>query len=273
MTSAEYWERRAQRAHDALANKSAADISKQLKKYYGAARWRVVRDFEATYDKLLATVARGREPTPADLYNLDRYWEMQAALKNELQQLGDKQVELFSKRFEAEWRAAYEAAALPSDIAYSNISTANAQQMINQIWCADGKTWSQRVWENTDKLATMLNDKLLDCVITGKKTTELKKQLQERFNVSYSRADALVRTETANILTQAAAQRYKDYGLEKYKFLGRDEHEGCDHSPDCHELNGQIFYLYELQAGENAPPIHPNCRCCIVPIVDWPKHK
>ena len=61
---------------------------------------RTIADFEATYDKLLATVADGVEPTPADLYKLDRYWELQAQLKTELEKLGERQVKLFSDAFE-----------------------------------------------------------------------------------------------------------------------------------------------------------------------------
>jgi SPP1 gp7 family putative phage head morphogenesis protein len=156
---------------------------------------------------------------------------------------------------------------MPSDIAYINVSTAHAEQMINNIWCADGKTWSQRIWKNTERLTQTLNENLLHCVVAGKKTTELKRLLQERFSVSYRQADMLVRTEIAHIQTQAAAERYKDYGLQKYKFLGREEHDGCGHSPDCHDLNGKEFFFAEMKEGLNAPPMHPRCRCCIVPVV------
>lgn len=268
MTSAEYWAKRAERQYATLSKKSVTDIEKELKKYYSRAQRRVIADFETTYDKMLAAVAQGRNPTPADLYNLDKYWEMQAAIKNELQMLGDKEAALLSDKFVKTWDEAYRIAAMPSDIAYSTISTANAKQMINAIWCADGKTWSQRIWKNIEKLTDTLNENLLHCVITGKKTTELKNLLQERFNVSYTQADALVRTEIAHIQTRAAAQRYKDYGLQKYRFLGREEHTGCGHDPDCHDLNGKEFYYSEMQEGLNAPPMHPRCRCCIVPVVD-----
>ena len=138
--------------------------------------------------------------------------------------------------------------------------------MINTSWLPDGKNFSDRVWDNTAKLTETLNEQLVHCVITGKKTTELKKLLQERFNVSYNQANTLVRTEIAHIQTQAAAQRYKDYGLEYYEFLGR-EGDSCGHEPDCHDLNGKKFLLTEMKVGENAPPIHPNCRCCIIPVV------
>lgn len=260
-----YWIDRLVKTQNAIADKTIEDIQRQLKKYYKDAMEQVISDFEATYDKLLATTENGREPTPADLYRLHKYWQMQAQLKNEMQALGDKEIALLSEKFEKEWNDIYESFALTSQDSFSTISTRNAKAAINTAWLSDGKNFSQRVWNNTNKLVETLNDNLINCVITGKKTTELKQMLIERFNVSYSQANTLVRTETAHIQIEAAAQRYKDYGIEKYEFLGREEHDiGCK----CKELNGKVFLLSEKKTGINAPPLHPNCRCCIVPVIE-----
>lgn len=260
-----YWTTRQQKANKARADKTIKDIEKQLKKYYKNAMYRTLADFEETYNKLLDTVADDREPTPADLYKLDKYWQMQGQLKQEMQKLGDKEIALMSKEFENEWVDIYKSIHLPSDNAFSTFSIDNARAMINASWLADGKTFSQRVWGNTERLVETLNEELIHCVVTGKKPTELRKLLQERFNVSYGRADTLIKTEVAHIETAAAAQRYKDYGLEKYEFLGRDEHDiGCA----CKELDGKQFFYSEMETGKNAPPIHPNCRCTIIPVID-----
>ena len=263
--SMNYWQKRQEKANKDISDKTIEDIEKQLKKYYSSAMKRTIADFEATYNKMLDAVKDGREPTPADLYKLDQYWQMQAQLKQEMQKLGDKEIELLSKKFEEQWNDIYKSSALPSDKAFRTISTGNAKQMINSAWLADGKTFSQRIWGNTERLVETLNEQLVHCVVTGKKPTELKRLLQERFNVSYNRADTLVKTEVAHIETAAAAQRYKDYGLEKYEFLGRDEHDiGCA----CKKLNGKQFFYSEMQIGKNAPPLHPNCRCAIIPVIE-----
>lgn len=260
-----YWIDRLVKTQNAIADKTIEDIQKQLKKYYKDAMNQVISDFEATYDKLLATVENGREPTPADLYKLDKYWQMQAQLKNEMQALGDKEIALLSEKFEKEWNDVYESFALTSKNSFSTISTRNAKAAINTAWLSDGKNFSQRVWNNTDKLVETLNDNLINCVITGKKTTELKQLLQKRFNVSYNAADMLVRTETAHIQTQAAAQRYKDYGLKEYEFLADPDERTCS---VCAALDGKRFLLSEMKPGVNAPPMHPRDRCCIVPVVN-----
>lgn len=260
-----YWIDRLIKTQNAIADKTVEDIQRQLKKYYKDAMNQVISDFEATYDKLLATIEDGREPTPADLYKLDKYWQMQAQLKNEMQALGDKEIALLSEKFEKEWNDIYESFALTSKNSFSTISTRNAKAAINTAWLSDGKNFSQRVWNNTNKLVETLNDNLINCVITGKKTTELKQLLQKRFNVSYNAADMLVRTETAHIQTQAAAQRYKDYGLKEYEFLADPDERTCS---VCAALDGKRFLLSEMKPGVNAPPMHPRDRCCIVPVVN-----
>lgn len=264
-----YWTKRQQKIQEAISDKSIKDINKQLQKYYGSAAKKVIADFEATYNKLLATVEAGKEPTPADLYKLDKYWQMQAQMRQELQKLGDKQIVELTRAFERDWFEIYYSIDL-SDVteAFNTVDKAAVQQMLNQVWCADGKTWSQRIWDNIGLLTETLNEELLHIVASGKKTTELKNKLQERFGVSYSRANTLVRTEVAHIQTQAAAQRYKDYGLERYEIMGNEDDTCGQHGVDCHEMDGKVFYYNEMVVGKNAPPFHPNCKCAIIPVID-----
>ena len=84
--------------------------------------------------------------------------------------------------------------------------------------------------------------------------------LRERFNVSYSRADALVRTELAHVQTEAAKQRYKDYGLDEVEIWADPDERTC---PVCEKLHKKVYPV-----GANVPiPAHPRCRCCIVPVI------
>ena len=260
-----YWLDRITKAQNSIADRTERDIQKKLKKYYEASMRKVISDFEATYDKLQASMEDGREPTPADLYKLDKYWQMQGQLKNELQKLGDQEVALLSKEFERVWKDIYEATALPSQMAFSTMATNDVKAVVNDSWLPDGKNFSQRIWGNTEKLAETLNDNLLHCVQTGKDTKELKELLQNRFNVSYNSASTLVRTETAHIQTQAASQRYQDYGLKYYEFLADPDERTCDR---CGALDRKKFLYSEMVAGKNAPPMHPNDRCTIIPVID-----
>lgn len=256
-----YWEDRMAKSQETITTKNIKETEKQMAKYYSDTMKRTIADFEATYDKLLATVAAGREPTPADLYKLDKYWQLQAQTRTELEKLGKKQMVLFSDQFEKEWFDIYNSISLPSQAAFSTYDSAMVQEMLEQVWVADGKSFSQRIWGNTEELIETLNEELIHCVTTGKRTTELKNLLQERFNVSYNRANSIVRTEMAHIQTQAAQQRYTDYGVNMVEIWADKDERRCE---VCGKLHQKKYPV-----GAKVPiPAHPNCRCCIIPVID-----
>ena len=256
-----YWKDRMAKAQANKYNKNRRDIDKMIRKYYQSLSRHVIEDFEATYDKLVAGLLDGKQPTPADLYKLPKYWEMQKQLDQRLTRLGRKQIAALTKGFRTQFYDTYKVIKLDGLKTFSTIDDEAVNQMINQIWCADNKSWSNRIWENLAQLKETLNEELIHTVVTGKKTSQLKKLLQERFNVSYHRADALVRTELAHIQTQAAQQRYKDYGITEYEFYADPDERTCE---VCGKLHGKRFPI------SSAPkvPQHVNCRCTILPVIN-----
>jgi SPP1 gp7 family putative phage head morphogenesis protein len=257
----DYWQKRNIAAQEKLYKKSVDSIDRQLRLYYRNTMEKTITDFEAVYDRLLRTVAKGNEPTPADLYKLDKYWKMQGQLQQELQKLGDKEAKVLSKLFTEHFLSVYQSIALPSQAAYSTMDYETALQMIQQIWVADGKSWSNRIWENTTKLADMLNEQLIHCVVSGKDTNELKILLQQRFNVSYHAAESLVRTEIAHIQTQAAQKRYTDYGIEEVEVWADKDERRCEVCGKLHQTRYKINEVMPI-------PAHPRCRCTIIPVVE-----
>ena len=263
-----YWAKRQAKIQEQLTKQSQKRIDKQLIKYYGETAKRVITEFENVYNKILVQQADGKEVTPALLYQLDSYWNMQAQLREQLRKLGEKQISLLTKEFEVAFFDVYYSIAPEGMKAFNTIDAVAARQMINTVWLADGKDFSRRIWENTEKLLETLNDGLIHTVATGARTRELKSALMERFNVSYSRANTLVRTELAHVQTVAAKQRYEDYGLKEYEILGNDDDSCGNHSVDCHAMDGKKFLYSEMVIGKNAPPFHPNCKCAIIPVID-----
>ena len=257
-----YWGERAAKTQTKLTQKNISQTEAQLKKYYKQTMLDTIGQFESTYNKILLRIEDGKDPTPADLYKLDTYWQMQGQLRDALQKLGDKQAALLSNQFMSHWYEIYEAVALKDDLFFSEVDSALANTMINEIWCADGESWKDRIWKNTALLQQDLNDGLIECLVTGKTTGDLKHVLQERFNVSYNRADSLVRTEMAHLQTQAAKQRYKDYGVAEVEILADEDERRCK---ICGKLHKQRFPIN----GDVPIPAHPKCRCCIVPVIDY----
>lgn len=259
--SNKYWAERQAKAQAALTEKNVNQVEAELIRQYKRSMKNTIAQFEATYNKILLSVADGKAPTPADLYKLDSYWQMQSQLKKELQKLGDKQAAILSKNFMTQYAEIYEATALKTNLFFGQIDKQVAQQIINEIWCADGLSWNTRIWRNMDKLQQALNDGLFECVVTGKKSSELKKILQNEFGASYTRADSIVRTEMAHIQTQAAKQRYLDGGVREVEVWADKDERRCD---VCGELHQKRFPIN----GAMPIPAHPRCRCCVLPVIE-----
>lgn len=256
----EYWARRNLLSQFNKTSKSIQEIEEQLIKYYGKAQEKVIGQFIEIYEKVLSNIEEGKTPSAADLYKLDTYWQGQKQLRDILKELGNVEAEMLSQAFTSQYIGVYESIALPGVETFSTMDLTIAHEIINQVWCADGKSWSERIWDNTAELAQTLEHELTQCLVTGKKTTELKHILQEKFNVSYHRAEALVRTEMAHIQNEAARKRYEDNGISEIEIWAPKDERQCEH---CGTLHRKRFPV-----GGNLPvPAHPNCRCTVLPVV------
>lgn len=255
-----YWQKRELKAQQELTSRHIKEIEKQVAKYYKTAAHNTVGGFLNTYNKILQQVEKGQTPTPALLYKLDSYWKMEAELQRELKKLGDKQTELYIKKFKEHYIDIYNSLAVKDDTNYHYISDDTVEQMIKYIWADDGLSFSERVWNNTSKLQQSLNEEMVNCLLTGASPRNMRSRLMYEFNVSYSRADALIRTEMANIQTRAAEQRYMDMGVKYIQVYADKDERRCD---ICGKLHTEIFVLGK----EKIPiPAHTNCRCCILPL-------
>ena len=256
-----YWKDRQQAAQITLLNKSRREIDKRLKKYYVNLSKQLIKEYENLYDQIMLKKANGEQVSPATLYQLDKYWSLQAQTRERLNKFGAFQQSLLSKVFEVFYQKSYHSLSIKGLDSFKTLDDGAVKQVIDSIWAADGKSWSSRIWTNTTLLQQTLEEGLIECVAAGRKTSQLKKVLQNRFGVSYNRADVLVRTELAHIQTEAAKQRYKDYGLSQVEIWADPDERTCD---VCGKLHKKKYPV-----GANVPiPAHPRCRCCIVPVVE-----
>lgn len=258
-----YWESRVAKQMEALADKSIFDTCDEIAKYYKKASKKIVVDYVGLYNQIVNEVGQANI-RPNHLYQFDKYYKLMEKSKEALNDLGNKEILLMNESYQKMYESVYGLLELPkaykSADAFTNISSIKAQQVVNSIWCADGKHWSQRVWENTAHLQQSLEEGLSKAFIVGAKGSDLKKDLIESFGVSYNQADRLVRTEMAHIETVAAKERYKDSGIKKIRVL--IEADACD---ECEKMRDQE---YSVEVADELVPLHPNCRCCVVPIIN-----
>lgn len=126
-------------------------------------------------------------------------------------------------------------------------------------------TFSERIWVNQEQLKNSLSSVLSNALIQGKNPIEFIPQIRKKFDVSRCNAERLLRTEIARVQTQAQAESYESNGIDEYEYVACGLKDVC---PLCKEMDGKTFKLKDMEIGENAPPMHPNCHCATAPHSD-----
>lgn len=123
-------------------------------------------------------------------------------------------------------------------------------------------TFSDRIWQYQDLMREELGALLQTGLIQGKNPRALTKDLKKYFTGKDGTGgmrycmERLMRTELARVQTEAQKQSFMRNGFEEYEFIVNG---GC--CPDCMALKGKHFKVEKMMPGENAPPMHPHCRC------------
>ena len=98
-----------------------------------------------------------------------------------------------------------------------------------------------------------------------RRVTEALKTARTKFESEKKEAERLVRTELTFVQNEACAETYEKAGILEYEYLSASDNRV---SKICKQTNGKRFYFKEKQVGKNFPPLHANCRCTILPIVE-----
>ena len=134
----------------------------------------------------------------------------------------------------------------------NNAKTANA--IVNASF--HNATFSDRIWLYQDIMKADLAKLLQSGLIAGKNPRQLASELKNKFDTSTFNTERLMRTELARVQTEAQKQSFERNGFKEYEFIVNG---GC--CPICEALKGKHFKVDKMSVGENAPPMHPHCRC------------
>lgn len=160
--------------------------------------------------------------------------------------------------------AVYEAARMSGlDLQTGPIDEGALETILNKKW--SGQNYSERVWNNTQKVADAIKEELMIGALTGKTEKEMTDSINEQFLSGRNRARRLVRTESSYIHNEAHFQAYKDYGIEEYRFVATLD---LRTSQICRERDGSVYMVNDKKIGVNAPPMHPWCRSTTIMNLD-----
>lgn len=277
--SAEYWKRRAEANMDGVQRGAEQRLARLGRAYHQAAL-----ELEGEVQRILGTYAKRFDLTPEEAaaalrepadeesraygYRVSRAEALEKAIRERLNGLGARlERETAAQR---EWTASksYQSARkMMRDMTGGVVSQAvpDLQGLLRAMDTAwSGRNYSARIWRNTDHLAQMLEDEIEAAFLSGKSVRRMANVIMDRFGVGYRAAECLMRTETSYVQNQTAAKSYEDAGCTEYEILTASDRRTCRR---CAAQNGRRYPFTAMQAGENAPPFHPNCRCTILPVV------
>lgn len=129
-----------------------------------------------------------------------------------------------------------------------------------------GRHFSDNVWRNKDNIVAFINSEVRKGLVTGQDVRETAKILQLQEAVAYHQAKRLVRTENCVARTQGTLNGYRQSNtINAVEILVAGDERMC---PGCGSKAGTVIQLDKVVIGDNVPPFHCNCRCCILPVID-----
>lgn len=258
-----YWMQRAL-ANQNKAERLGATYIKREAEYFKAAHAAI----EAKLDSLLVSIDNGYVPTRTELWQMVKWTNLKQEIERQTNIIGRLQIddidEIANRVYEEtvgltlrEFRE--------NDGNYTLRSPEQTSQILNAAF--EDTTYSQKVWggssvasrinTNSQVLNDRLSKDLQDMICLGKSPNKIKAELARDFKTAYHNADRLIRTEASHIYNTAARDSYKAAGVQRVEFY--PESDCCE---ECEEYKGE----YNI---DDLPllPVHPNCRCCYIPIV------
>lgn len=108
------------------------------------------------------------------------------------------------------------------------------------------------------KVAAAIRQTIAQGLVQGETLRTIRNRIIDNFEATAKNAAVIARTEAMRGYNYGAREALRQAGLQEFEFRAFDQ--SC---PQCNPLDGQVFSLTDA---ENTPPIHPNCRCQMVPV-------
>lgn len=207
-------------------------------------------------------------PVRESIYKLNRLEGLQTSIVLQQLKIGAIEQAKFREHFEKQALkyANYAAEKLGFGTNFYRIDSEMLQVVIGNPWC-NGKDFSERIWANREALAQTLQNEIANGLIRGEDYKTMSRILQQKFeNTSQKQAERLVFTEDTYLSNEAKIRPFeRNAAYTHYEYLCVEDHRTCE---TCRALSGQTFEISKRNAGLNFPPMHPWCRCTVMPVVE-----
>ncbi len=138
---------------------------------------------------------------------------------------------------------------------FKQLSGDYVKQALDQHYL--GKNYSQRIWHNTDQLATRLDELFTAKAMSGMTEHDMSLAIEKEFNAGIFNAKRLIRTEANYFHNQTKLDGWKAHNVKEYQLVAVLDNRT---STICRNIDGRVFKVSEAKVGVNFPVFHPNCR-------------
>lgn len=118
----------------------------------------------------------------------------------------------------------------------------------------------------SESTASQVDQRLKNIVVNGvangDSSPDIAKQIRKTFDtLSSSKAEAIARTETIRASAEGAKVAYTKAGIQQVALL-----PALTACPLCMDVASNN--PYDVNDMSATPPLHPNCKCCLIPVFD-----
>lgn len=294
-----YWQRRQQQLNKQL-EKDEEKLKKRLSSYFDAEYRKLEKDIATYYEQygidhviqyrnlmeelpeadkrlLMEQMDEFAErypeyaslmPVRESIYRLNRLEGLQYSVRMQQLEIGAIENEQISEHLQRNAERGVNAAAETMGFGKNFYASHPdiARLFVNTAW-SDEENFSQKIWNNTSKLANYLNTDIAQGFARGDSYERLTRKLRERFGkVSRNDAYRLIYTEGTYIMAEATMQPFTD-DFEQYRLSTAADGKVCS---ICRRIAQEVFNISNRQPGINFPPLHPWCRCTFtIEVDDW----
>lgn len=252
-----YWNARVEQEGRKQLQMTIEDMEKELRKLYAGQSKELIHNLYDVWMKMERDMEEKGKTYLNDYYRTSAYTELLDHFNECAKALGGEQ-ELITERYliqaYEESKATIEQYA-PKGLPKRsfNVPTAvDAKQVVHQVWCLDGKEFSDRIWADKRNLVRVLEKTMADSVARGISAFDIANEIRDRLKSNLFCAYRIARTEAAHAQVMGQTEKYQEYGFTHGIFLANDP---CD---ECGYHDGQRYTLKEIQS---LIPKHPNCTC------------
>lgn len=180
---------------------------------------------------------------PAYNYRISRYEALQENIKIELSKIAELEQLVTEKRYidtinEAYYHNIYDIQkGTRLGFSFAQIDNRTMNMLLNEKW-TNGANFSQRIWNNSEKLGNYLRTQLTADTLSGKSIQKIASELAEYMNVGLYNATRLVRTEVNHFANEAEMLSYEELDIDKYRFIATLDNITCEH---CAQLDNKVF--------------------------------